>query len=83
MRSWIVVGCLCLSAVCVTAQIDEAANANALYHAGKKLEALPLYEASQKGTRKNTCITNDSRIASRRSLRNWMKDRKRWKFAPG
>ena len=52
MRSWIVVGCLCLSAICVTAQSDEAANANALYHAGKKLEALPLYEAITRGNPK-------------------------------
>lgn len=44
MRSWIVVGCLCLGATCVVAQDDERAKANALYLAGKKLEALPLYE---------------------------------------
>jgi len=44
MRRWIVVGCLCLGAICAAAQEDEAAKANALYLAGKKLEALPLYE---------------------------------------
>jgi tetratricopeptide (TPR) repeat protein len=49
MRSWIVVGCLCLSGVCVAAQSDEAAKANALYLSGKKLDALPLYEAITKG----------------------------------
>ena len=44
MRSWVVVGCLCLIGFCAAAQDDEAAKANALYLAGKKLEALPLYD---------------------------------------
>lgn len=44
MRSWIVVGCLCLGALCAVAQDDVAAKANSLYLSGKKLEALPLYE---------------------------------------
>jgi hypothetical protein len=48
MRSWIVVGCLCLGAVCAVAQDDQAGKANTLYLAGKKLEALPLYEAITK-----------------------------------
>lgn len=45
MRSWMVAACLCVLLVCgVIAQDDEAARANALYKAGKKLDALPLYE---------------------------------------
>ncbi|MBS1804092.1 MAG: tetratricopeptide repeat protein [Acidobacteria bacterium] len=44
MRSWVVVACLCVTVGCASAQGDEAAKANALYLAGKKLEALPLYE---------------------------------------
>jgi tetratricopeptide (TPR) repeat protein len=36
--------CLCLAVIAGKAQDDEAARANALYHAGKRLEALPLYE---------------------------------------
>jgi tetratricopeptide (TPR) repeat protein len=35
---------LCLAAVTVAAQDDEAGRANALYKQGKRLEALPLYE---------------------------------------
>ncbi len=36
--------CLCLAVTAVSAQDDEAARANALYQAGKRPEALPLYE---------------------------------------
>jgi tetratricopeptide (TPR) repeat protein len=45
MRSWMVAACLCLLFVVTSAaQDDEASRANALYKAGKKLDALPLYE---------------------------------------
>lgn len=45
MRSWMAAVCLCLViAAAAAAQDDEAARANALYQAGKKLDALPLYE---------------------------------------
>jgi tetratricopeptide (TPR) repeat protein len=36
--------CLCLAVAAGSAQEDEAARANALYHAGKRIDALPLYE---------------------------------------
>ena len=48
MRRWITGMCLCLavglSAGPASAQVDEAARANALYSAGKRVDALPLYE---------------------------------------
>ena len=44
MLRWIVGICLCLAVAAVSAQNDEAARANALYQAGKRPEALPLYE---------------------------------------
>src|SRR5690349_345279 len=46
MRSWMVAACVCVlltGGAC--AQQDEAARANDLYKAGKKLDALPLYES--------------------------------------
>jgi tetratricopeptide (TPR) repeat protein len=44
MRRWIAAICLCLAVTAVQAQDDEAARANALFQAGKRPEALPLYE---------------------------------------
>lgn len=49
MRRWIAGICFCLALACLaaglaSAQVDEAARANALYGAGKRLDALPLYE---------------------------------------
>ncbi len=48
MRRWITGICLCLAVLCMAAaawaQNDEAARADALYQAGKRPEALPLYE---------------------------------------
>ena len=46
MRKWIagVLVCLAVGAATVGAQEDEAAKANALFKAGKRPEALPLYE---------------------------------------
>ena len=49
MRRWITRICICLAMVglapgLAAAQVDEAARANALYGAGKRLDALPLYE---------------------------------------
>ena len=48
MRGWKAGTCLCLAvfglAMAGFAQDDEAARANALYKAGKRPEALPLYE---------------------------------------
>jgi tetratricopeptide (TPR) repeat protein len=36
--------CLCLAAACAPAQQNEAARANELFQAGKRIDALPLYE---------------------------------------
>jgi hypothetical protein len=36
--------CLCLAVAAASAQQDDAARANALYTAGKRIDALPLYE---------------------------------------
>ena len=44
MRRWVAAICLCLAVTALSAQNDEAARANALYLAGKRPEALPLYE---------------------------------------
>ncbi len=44
MLRWIAGVCLCLVVTAGMAQDDEAARANALYKAGKRPEALPLYE---------------------------------------
>jgi hypothetical protein len=44
MRRWIAGICLCLAVGSGAAQSDEAAKADELYKAGKRLEALPLYE---------------------------------------
>jgi hypothetical protein len=49
MRQWIAGICLCLAVMGLAAgsasvQVDEAARANALYVAGKRVDALPLYE---------------------------------------
>src|SRR5208337_680732 len=48
MRRWMMVICLILAVLCMAkagwAQNDEAERANALYQAGKRPEALPLYE---------------------------------------
>ena len=48
MRKWIAGICLCLAIACPVwagqAQDNEAARANALYGAGKRVDALPLYE---------------------------------------
>ncbi len=48
MRRWVAGVCLCLVVTCVAAvgraQDDEAAKANELYQAGKRVDALPMYE---------------------------------------
>lgn len=44
MVRWIAGVCLCLAVTAGLAQEDEATKANALYKAGKRPEALPLYE---------------------------------------
>lgn len=48
MRKWVAGICLCVAMACPVwarqAQDNEAARANALYEAGKKVDALPLYE---------------------------------------
>ncbi len=44
MWRWIAGVCLCLAVTTGWTQNDEAARANALYQAGKRPEALPLYE---------------------------------------
>ncbi len=44
MLRWIAGVCLCLAVTAGSAQDDEAARANALFTAGKRPEALPLYE---------------------------------------
>jgi tetratricopeptide (TPR) repeat protein len=44
MQRWVAAICLCLAVTALSAQNDEAARANALYVAGKRPEALPLYE---------------------------------------
>jgi tetratricopeptide (TPR) repeat protein len=44
MLRWIAGVCLCLAVTAGLAQDDEAARANALFTAGKRPEALPLYE---------------------------------------
>lgn len=44
MRGWMMGLCLCLAVAAASAQEDEAARANALFTAGKRIEALPLYE---------------------------------------
>jgi len=44
MRRWIAGICLCFAVTAGLAQEDEAARANALFKAGKRPEALPLYE---------------------------------------
>src|ERR1039458_10715854 len=44
MWRWMAAICLCPAVVVGWAQDDEAARANALYQAGKRPDALPLYE---------------------------------------
>lgn len=44
MRGWMMGLCLCLAVGAASAQQDEAAKANALFTAGKRIDALPLYE---------------------------------------
>jgi hypothetical protein len=44
MRRWMAGICLCLAVGSSAAQNDEVARADELYKAGKRLEALPLYE---------------------------------------
>src|SRR5208282_1474859 len=48
MRNWIAGVCLCAALACPVwagqATVNEVGQANELYKAGKKLEALPLYE---------------------------------------
>lgn len=44
MRRWMIGLCLCLAVAAASAQQDEAARANALFTAGKRIDALPLYE---------------------------------------
>jgi len=53
MWRWMAVVCLCLAISAGWAQNDEAARANALYQAGKRPDALPLYEDL---TRKNPSV---------------------------